>query len=134
MNEVSADLCASVGTALDRGKAPIDRIIDYLTQPRDALRGCRLGRLTAEPVIADAAIREPIAAYFTYVEEELAAALDEAQRGGILRDDLSVGDLASTLLAVVQGGYVLARAFDDPSQMDRAVQGAVELLGVALRP
>lgn len=134
VNEVSADLCASAGTTLDHNKPPIDRIIGYLTQPREALRGCRLGRLTAEPVIADEAIREPIAAYFTYVEGQIAAALDEAQHSGMLRDDLPVRELATTLLAVVQGGYVLARAFDDPAQMDRAVHGAVALLNAALRP
>ncbi len=91
ITEVSADLCTVAGIALSRDLPPLERVVAYLSQPREALRGCRLGRIAAEPVIADGAIREPIAAYFAYIEGELAAALADAQRDGTLRDDLAAG-------------------------------------------
>lgn len=133
ITEVSADLCTVAGIALSRDRPPLERVVAYLSQPREALRGCRLGRIAAEPAIADGAIRAPIAAYFAYIECELAAALAEAQRDGTLRDDLAAGDLATALVAVVQGGYILSRAMDDPSRMDRAIAGAIALLGTARR-
>ena len=36
--------------------------------------------------------------------------------------------VAATLLAVVQGGYVVARAAHDPARFDDAVDGALVLL------
>jgi len=57
--------------------------------------------------------------------------LQEAQRDGALRPDLDTTDLAASLLAVVQGGYVLARAAQDPLAMERATRGALALLDAA---
>ncbi|GHO51300.1 hypothetical protein [Ktedonospora formicarum] len=37
-------------------------------------------------------------------------------------------DMATTLVAIVQGGYVLARALQDPQQMGKALRGALALL------
>jgi len=39
-----------------------------------------------------------------------------------------VDDLAATLLATVQGGYVLARGFQDPERMHQAIRGALTLI------
>jgi len=46
----------------------------------------------------------------------------------VLNSSLMLGVLSDTVLAVVQGGYVLARAAGDPAPFDRAVSGAVALL------
>ncbi len=61
----------------------------------------------------------------------MAAVLSDAQRDGALRPELDTTDLAASLVAVVQGGYVLARATQDPTQMERATRGALALLDVA---
>lgn len=55
-------------------------------------------------------------------------ALKEAQGDGALSGDLDSEDLAVSLIGIVEGGYVLARAIQDPAQMDRAIRGAVALL------
>ncbi|MER7163287.1 TetR/AcrR family transcriptional regulator, partial [Streptomyces lydicus] len=41
---------------------------------------------------------------------------------------------AATVAAVVQGGYVLARAADDPAPFDAAVQGVLALLAAQVTP
>jgi len=81
-----AEMRAEADAVLRAEKPPLARARDYLTQPRAGLRGCRLGRLVHDPeVVARDALREPVAAYFAYVEDELAAVLSEAQRDGALR-------------------------------------------------
>ncbi len=130
---VEAEMRAEADAVLRADKPPLERVGDYLMKPRAALRGCRLGRLVHDAdVVAHGALREPIAASFAYVERALADALIEAQREGALAGDLDAADLAASIVAVVQGGYVLARAAQDPIQMDRATRGAVALLDAAL--
>jgi TetR/AcrR family transcriptional regulator, transcriptional repressor for nem operon len=48
----------------------------------------------------------------------------------MLNQSINATDLTATLLAVVQGGYVIARALQDPLQMDRAICGALDLLEI----
>jgi len=130
---VEAEMRAEADAVLRADKPPLERVRDYLMKPRASLRGCRLGRLVHDAdVVAHGALREPIAASFAYVERALADALTEAQREGALTGDLDAADLAASIVAVVQGGYVLARASRDPTQMDRATRGAVALLDMAL--
>lgn len=130
---VEAEMRTEADAVLRADKPPLERVRDYLMKPRASLRGCRLGRLVHDAdVVAHDALRKPIAASFACVERALADALIEAQREGALADDLDAADLAAGIVAVVQGGYVLARAAQDPSQMDQATRGAVALLDAAL--
>ena len=73
-------------------------------------------------------LRAPLVAYFTAAEQELASVLEQAQQEGTLREGIKPTELAATLVAVVQGGYVLARAFQDPEQMRQAIRGALSLI------
>jgi len=132
VREIEAEMRAEADAVLHADKPPLERARDYLTQPRAGLRGCRLGRLVHDPeVVARDALREPVASYVAYVQGALAALLSEAQRDGALRPELDATDLAASLLAVVQGGYVLARAARDPLAMERATRGALTLLDAA---
>ena len=47
---------------------------------------------------------------------------------GGLRDSLDPDDTAATIVATLQGGYVLARAAGSREPFDRAVRGALGLL------
>ncbi|HTK08323.1 MAG TPA: hypothetical protein VL485_14210 [Ktedonobacteraceae bacterium] len=47
---------------------------------------------------------------------------------GTLREDLNLPELAATIMAIVQGGYVLARASQDPEQMQQAIRGVLALI------
>ena len=100
-----------------------DKIAAYLNRQRDVLKGCRIGRLAADPDIIDAAdLRQPLDDTFRWLRERLA---------GIIRDGGIPGnpeDTASAIVAVVQGGYVLARSANDPDQFDHAIAGLLALL------
>lgn len=104
--------------------APMARIRAYLLRDRDAVAGCRVGRLTADPmVMTTPSLRSDVAEYFTGLLELVDGALREAGY-----DAAAAAERASTIVAVVQGGYVLARATGDQGQFDRAVRGLLALL------
>ena len=102
---------------------PYARIEGWLRREREILRGCPMGVLAQDPeIVASDALRAPVARHFEWLR-------------GRLRDVLAEGGfdvrLADTLLAVLQGGYVLARAANDTQPFEDAVEGAVALLARA---
>jgi len=110
-------------------RPPLERVRRFLgALSRDPLKGCRVGRLAVESSIEDEAIRAPVAAWFEYAENKLKEALEEAQDNGQLREGVEAGDLALTITALLQGGYLLARAHHDPAAMHRALGGGMALL------
>lgn len=113
----------------------VERITDYLRRERDVLRGCPVGRLTQDPdVVAAPELRAPVTETFRHLRARLAAVLAEGQALGELDPTLDVEDTAATVAAVVQGGYVLARAEGSAEPFHRAVEGAAALLAArALR-
>ncbi|UUZ83962.1 hypothetical protein LJK88_09445 [Paenibacillus sp. P26] len=70
----------------------------------------------------------PISNYFNCLHHELVKALEQAQQEGTIRKELDVHQLAASLSAIVQGGYVLSRALQNPAQMEWAVNGAIAML------
>ena len=103
----------------------------YLTRQRDVLRGCRIGRLAADPdVIAAADLREPLLATFRWLEDRLAGLIEDGQAAGEFAAQLDPATVAAAIVATVQGGYVLARAAAEPEQFDRAMQGLMALIGI----
>ena len=106
-----------------------ERISAYLLRERDVLRGCSVGRLTADPeVMADDTLRAPVRQTFTALHRHLAAAIADGCASGEFAPGLDADEIASTIAAVVQGGYALARAEQSVAPFDRAVQGAIALL------
>ncbi len=128
LDEVGEDMHVNNRLYLYNDKPALQRIRDFLLMPRDALRGCRLGKMTQEPMITQDALREPIAAFFAELKQDLIGVLEEARQEGALREDIGLPELATTIMAIVQGGYVLARASQDPEQMQRAIRGALAFL------
>lgn len=106
-----------------------DRIRGYLLRERDVLRGCPIGRLTMDPeVIADPELRQPVEETLTWLRERLAGIVEEGRRGGEFPAALDPGQVAATIVATVQGGYVLARAAGSTGPFDTAVRGLLGLL------
>lgn len=125
----AAELIEEVRQLLDGLGDPLDRLLAYLRLERDVLKGCRIGRLAADPdVVADPSLRKPLEDTFAWITERLAALLREAQLGGRLPAGYDPQSIAATVLAVRQGGYVLARAADSTAPYEQAVQGLVALL------
>jgi TetR/AcrR family transcriptional repressor of nem operon len=122
-------LDAETAATLDTAPPGLARALAYLERDREPLRGCRIGRLTADTdVLADERLRAPLAASFAGLERRLADALRDAQTRHELDPHLDPATLAATLAAVVQGGYVVARAAQDPGTFHRAIEGARALL------
>jgi TetR/AcrR family transcriptional repressor of nem operon len=107
----------------------VERITAYLRRERDVLKGCPIGRLTQDPdVMADPDLRRPVDETFDWLRGRLAIVLAEGRDNGETDADLDPADTASMIVAVLQGGYVLAKAADDTTQFDRAVSGVLALL------
>ncbi|MEV0621787.1 TetR/AcrR family transcriptional regulator [Nonomuraea sp. NPDC050404] len=115
--------------ALDGPGTVAGRVAAYLRRERDALKGCPVGRLTQDPdVMADPELRGPIEETFAWLTGTLTALLARGRADGELRPDLDPGATAAALVAVVQGGYVLARATGSPDAYAQAVEGALALI------
>lgn len=115
------------------GGSAYGRISAYLLRERDALRGCPVGRLIADPEIAaDERLREPVRETFAVLRECLASVIEEGQAAGEFAAGLDAGETASALSAVIQGGYALARAEASAGPFDQAVQGALTLLRLSM--
>jgi TetR/AcrR family transcriptional repressor of nem operon len=134
LQEVSAEMQASADALLDPAQDPVQAVHNWLLAERDALAGCRLGRLAAEPIIDHPELTAPIDAYFRHVLDRLGALLARAGADGRLPPGVQPAELATALVATVQGGYVLARASGDPGAMERAQAGASRLLQAVCAP
>ncbi|HEX6338009.1 MAG TPA: TetR/AcrR family transcriptional regulator [Jiangellaceae bacterium] len=126
-----ADLLPA-SSELDGPGDPLARIEAYLMRPRDALKGCKVGRMTQDPQVReDPVLLAPVGRAFSQVHASWVKVLREAVAAGELRDDLDPERLAYALMAVLQGGYVLAMAQQDPGPFDDARAGALDLLRAA---
>ncbi len=127
-DEMRADIetqFATEGTALDKVEA-------YLRRERDVLRGCRVGRLVQDPdIVASPRLREPLQETFDWLCGALAEILAAGQRDGDIARSLDPVDTAATIAAVLQGGYVLARAAQSVEPFEHAINGALALLAAA---
>lgn len=111
-----------------------ERITRYLERDRDVLKGCRMGRLTADPdVMADPVLRAPVDETFQWIRGRLAEVIAEGKKAGEYPATLDAEQTAATIAAVLQGGYVLARAADSEEPFELAVQGLIALLSEATR-
>ncbi|WP_443057923.1 TetR/AcrR family transcriptional regulator [Streptomyces sp. KLMMK] len=107
----------------------VERITAYLRRERDVLKGCPVGRLTQDPdVMADAALRAPVDETFVWLRGRLAEVLAEGVARGELSAGLDPAATAATVVAVLQGGYVLARAAGSTAPFEQAVDGVLGLL------
>src|SRR5207247_2156329 len=96
-----------------------ERMRAYLARPRDAVAGCRIGRLTSdEAVMTDGELQKAVRGYFTQILELATEVFEQA--GASPETALR---RATTAVAVIQGGYVLSRALEDPAPMQQATAG-----------
>jgi AcrR family transcriptional regulator len=122
LGEVAAEEIARLEEVFSADTPPLEAVRRYLLLKRGAFRGCRLGRLVHEASIE---LRRPAAAYFDGVRNHMARSLAQAQSEGTFGAGLDPENLAVSLTALIQGGYVLARTFRDETLMRRAAEGAL---------
>lgn len=125
----ATELIEEVQQILDGPSGPLERVLTYLRLERDILKGCRIGRLAADPdIVADATLRKPLEDTFAWITGRLAELLHEAQAREQLPSRLDSQALAAAVLAVRQGGYVLARAANSTVPYEQAIEGMISLL------
>ncbi|WP_405896520.1 TetR/AcrR family transcriptional regulator [Streptomyces sp. NBC_00727] len=119
----------AAGGVLDAPGSAYERISAYLLRERDVLRGCPVGRLTMDPeIIASDELREPVDETITWLRGRLAAIVREGVGAGEFAPGLVPEDIAASIVATVQGGYVLARAAGSTDSFDAGVRGLLALL------
>jgi len=97
-------------------------------EERGAIGGCPIANLLGQIGERDDAVRNMLAAGFDRWEAGIRKGLMAMVESGELRPDADVSWLASTTLASVQGGLVLAQAHRDPLPLRRALDGALALM------
>ncbi len=128
-------MTADVDALLAEDGTSIERLERYLTRQRDSLRGCRMGRMTYDAgVLASDDLLAPVSAALGALVTALASVIAQGVEAGELPPDTDAQALGSTVAAVVQGGYVLARAQRDPAPFEAAIAGAVAMLRAAQTP
>jgi len=109
--------------------SPVQRLEDYLLRQREVLRGCPVGRMAQDAdVLAIPELHDILESTFRRLRALVVALVHEGVAAGELPPSIRPDELADAVLAVVQGGYVLARAAADVAPFDRAVRGAVALI------
>ncbi|GAA4849363.1 hypothetical protein GCM10023201_46830 [Actinomycetospora corticicola] len=117
----------------DPTRPALIRVRAFLEGVRDPLRGCRIGRLVQDTEVVEGdGLRGSPTATSGGLEDWVADVLETGRAPGELRPDTDPRATTAMLVAVVQGGFVLARARQDPEAQRAAIRGAVALLG-ALR-
>jgi TetR/AcrR family transcriptional regulator, transcriptional repressor for nem operon len=123
------EMRATAQAALSSEGTAYERISAYLLRERDALRGCPVGRLTMDPdVIASDELRAPVDETLDWLRGRLAAIVQEGRERGELSTALVPAEIAATIVATVQGGYVLARASGSTAAFDAGVRGLLTLM------
>ena len=129
LEETAAGMRASAEILLHGEGSPVDRVKAYLTRQRDSLKGCRIGRMTYDTnVLTSPELLAPVTQTLAWLVETLAGVIAEGIECGQLRADVDAREVASLVVATIQGGYVLARAGQDPAAFDAAVRGALQSL------
>ncbi|WP_030234057.1 TetR/AcrR family transcriptional regulator [Streptomyces sp. NRRL S-350] len=129
LRRTAEQLRGAAAADLDAPGTAYDRIAAYLRRDRDVLRGCPIGRMAQDPdVVADPQLRAPVEETLDWLRGRIAELVAEGQATGEFAPAPDPADTAAALVAVVQGGYVLARAANSAEPFDRAVRGALGLL------
>ncbi|WP_197519447.1 TetR family transcriptional regulator C-terminal domain-containing protein [Mycobacterium sp. E2327] len=87
--------------------------------------GCVLGSMVSQLADRDERCRLLLAGYFAEWQRLVAAALRRLQTCGELARDANPEELATGLIAALQGGYVLSQASHDVDDMAAAIDVAL---------
>lgn len=129
IRRTARELLATAERVLTGPGTPYERVEAYLLRERDVLRGCPVGRLTMDPdIIASDELRAPVDETLDRIRELIAGIVEEGKAQGQFGPRVDGEEIAATVLATVQGGYVLARASGSPTAFDAGVRGLLSLL------
>lgn len=125
----AASMRDDMNKLLDSSGPASERLIAYLGRQRQVLRGCRMGRMTFDAdVLETPELLHPVSQALDWLVSAITAVIRQGIDAEEFPPETNAHQLASMLVATVQGGYVLARAQRDPAEFDAAVNGAISLL------
>lgn len=129
LEESAAAMRADVDLLLNEEGSALERVIAYLERQRDSLRGCRMGRMTYDPdVLVTPELLNPVSETLSWVVDAIASVVTQGMDEQEFPASTDAHQLASMVVATVQGGYVLARAQQNPAEFEAAVNGSAALL------
>ncbi|MBM7171713.1 TetR/AcrR family transcriptional regulator [Streptomyces sp. G44] len=135
IRRTAGEMRATAEAVLGGSGPAFARVEAYLLRERDVLRGCPVGRLTMDPeVIASDELRAPVTETLDWLRDRIAGILQEGVEQREFAASLDPREVASTIVATVQGGYVLARSSGTPAAFDTAVRGLLALLAACAAP
>ena len=111
----------------------LERIERFLLESRDALKGCRIGRMVWDSAIGEDDLRRPIQKYFRYIESRIVSALEQALTSGEIQAIIPPEHVTAVVLASIQGALTLGRAMQDPNWYARTIQGTVSFINRAIK-
>lgn len=124
--DAQSELFAGLGTAAGLA-AWADALVE-LNQTRRGAGGCPIASLVAQIGEHDKDARAVLAAGFDRWEAAIRSGLDAQRDSGELRDDADTAWLATSVLASLQGGLILAQAGRNPAALRAALNGALALV------
>lgn len=101
-----------------------DAVVSYYVST-DGVTGCPIGALTSEAAPLDPVLADQLAAYFRRWGALLADGVRRMRTAGLVDDRADPAQLATELLAAVQGGLLLSRAEGNPRPLEQALDGAL---------
>ena len=104
-----------------------DMIVAMLEE-QDCVGGCPLGSLAGSLAEADPIAREALAASFAEWERMLRDGLTAMRERGVLRADVDAAELATSILAGVQGGLLLSQTRRDSAAVRIAIDASIGYL------
>ncbi|WJY13271.1 TetR/AcrR family transcriptional regulator [Pectobacteriaceae bacterium CE90] len=123
------ELQHEISGILHTQKGARERIGNYLQRERDILSGCRMGGLAQDSeIIGNDLLREPIANNFEWLIGEIEKVLESGKASGEFSANLNVKNTALTLISVMQGAFVIARATQSEAYYKQAIAGVIEML------
>jgi TetR/AcrR family transcriptional regulator, transcriptional repressor for nem operon len=126
---------ARVRALLSGAESPLDGIREYLLDQLamshhadGGQRGCLAANSALELLPGDQAVAEAISGIFCDLHACIAETVTAAQEQGQVDGQLSASDVATQLLALVEGMFVLGRVCADPGRMRAAIDLTVGAL------
>ncbi|MFJ8613569.1 TetR/AcrR family transcriptional regulator [Streptomyces sp. NPDC093675] len=92
---------------------------------RNCEGGCEIGSLASELVETDATLRADLVAAFERWEAPIREGLARMQQRGEISADADVRNLATAMLAAIQGGLLLTQIHRDPRPLRAATNAAI---------
>ena len=111
----------------------IDRIESYLRRPREARKGCRIGRMAWDSAINEVELRRPLERYFQHVESRMLSALEEAAAAGQLSATVPLENIVALAIGGLQGAFTMRRVMEDPGWYARCIDSILMSIRCALR-